>query len=116
MVIDEGFVEILCEDLIYMVNIFEKCMFGGFCFMFKGNMFCGVYKNGGMFRVGKKLEVEVFVIEGVWFMEFIGCFMVGFVDVDDDLLGDDDCCFRMFVLVQVYVGVMFVKQSWIVKL
>ena len=109
MAVDEGLVEILREDLAHTVNITEKRMFGGLCFMLNGNMLCGVHKNGGMFRVGKELEAEALAFEGARPMDFTGRPMAGFIDVDDDLLGDDDRRLRMLALAQAYVGAIPAK-------
>ena len=109
MAVDEGLVEILREDLTHTVNITEKRMFGGLCFMLNGNMLCGVHKNGGMFRVGKELEAEALAIEGARPMDFTGRPMAGFIDVEDDLLGDDTRRHKMLALAQAYVGAMPAK-------
>ena len=109
MAVDEGLVEILREDLAHTVNITEKRMFGGLCFMLNGNMLCGVHKNGGMFRVGKELEAEALAIKGARPMDFTGRPMAGFIDVEDDLLGDDARRHKMLALAQAYVGAMPAK-------
>lgn len=109
MAVDEGLVEILREDLAHTVDVTEKRMFGGLCFMLNGNMLCGVHKNGGMFRVGKELEAEALAIEGARPMDFTGRPMAGFIDVEDDLLGDDTRRLKMLALAQAYVGAMPAK-------
>jgi TfoX/Sxy family transcriptional regulator of competence genes len=35
-------------------DIAEKNMFGGICFLFKGHMFCGIYKDFLILRLGEK--------------------------------------------------------------
>ncbi len=90
MAYDEGTASILRDDLNERVGITEKKMFGGLCFMLKGNMLCGVHPGGGMFRVGKNNEAAARAIEGTSEMDFTGRPMAGFVNVDDDLLADDN--------------------------
>lgn len=109
MPIDEGLVALLRDDLTDQINITEKKMFGGLCFMLSGNMLCGIHKNGGMFRVGKTLEPEALSIPGVRPMGFTKRPMPGFVDVDDDLMADDDRRLRLLSLAKTYVGAMPAK-------
>jgi TfoX/Sxy family transcriptional regulator of competence genes len=106
MAVDEGLVEILRDDLAQEVNITEKRMFGGLCFMLNGNMLCGVHKNGGMFRVGKAHEADALSISGARPMGFTGRPMAGFIDVEDELLGDDTRRLQMLALAKDYVGAM----------
>jgi TfoX/Sxy family transcriptional regulator of competence genes len=40
------------------VGITERRMFGGYCWMLRGNMLCGVEVGRFMFRVGKALEAD----------------------------------------------------------
>lgn len=62
----------------------EKKMFGGYCWMFEGNMVCGVEVGRYMFRVGKALEPLALARPGAAPMAFTGKKMGGFVWVDAD--------------------------------
>lgn len=106
MAIDEGLTTLLREDLADTPNITEKKMFGGICFMMNGNMLCGVHKEGGMFRVGKELEATALQIDGATPMNFTKRPMPGFIDVDDDLMGDDERRVALLKLAMTYVGAM----------
>lgn len=109
MAIDEGLVEILRDDLAQTVNITEKRMFGGLCFMLNGNMLCGVHKNGGMFRVGKDNEAAALAIAGARPMDFTGRPMAGFIDVEDAVFGEDSARQTLLSLAQAYVGALPTK-------
>jgi TfoX/Sxy family transcriptional regulator of competence genes len=63
-------------------HIAEKKMFGGFCWMFRGNMLCGVEVGRYMFRVGKALEAKALSRPGATAMDITGRPMRGFVWVD----------------------------------
>lgn len=54
-------------------------MFGGYCWMLRGNMLCGVEVGRFMFRVGKEQEVEALARPGASPMDITGKPMRGFV-------------------------------------
>jgi len=60
----------------------EKRMFGGVCFLLKGNMLCGVGDGRFMFRVGKDQDAAALERPGAAPMDFTGRPMKGFVWVD----------------------------------
>lgn len=53
-------------------GITEKKMFGGYCWMLRGNMLCGVEVGRYMFRVGKELEGEALRRPGATPMDITG--------------------------------------------
>lgn len=57
----------------------EKKMFGGICWMLRGNMLCGVEGRRYLFRVGRELEAEALARPGAKPMDFTGRPMRGFV-------------------------------------
>lgn len=65
-------------------GITEKKMFGGYCWMFNGNMLCGVEVGRFMFRVGKALEAEALARPGASRVDITGRPMAGFVWVRAD--------------------------------
>lgn len=65
-------------------GVLEKKMFGGYCWMLRGNMLCGVEAGRYMFRVGKELEPEALKRPGARKMDITGKPMTGFVWVDAD--------------------------------
>lgn len=67
-------------------HIEEKKMFGGYCWMLRGNMLCGVEVGRYMFRVGKELEAEALSRPGAKPMDITGRPMRGFVWVDANAL------------------------------
>ena len=60
----------------------EKRMFGGICWMLRGNMLGGVEVGRFMFRVGPALEAEALSRPGASPMDITGRPMRGFVWVD----------------------------------
>lgn len=60
-------------------GIEERKMFGGYCWMLRGNMLCGVEVGRFMFRVGKEFEAEALARDGASPMDITGRPMRGFV-------------------------------------
>jgi hypothetical protein len=65
-------------------DITERNMFGGYCWMLRGNMLCGVEVGRYMFRVGKDLEPDALQRPGASPMNITGRPMRGFVWVQAD--------------------------------
>jgi len=63
-------------------GITEKKMFGGMCFLLRGNMLCGMGEDKFMFRVGKEQDAAALRRPGAKPMDFTGHAMKGFVWVD----------------------------------
>lgn len=63
-------------------GIVRKKMFGGYCWMLRGNMLCGAEVGRYMFRVGKDQEREALARPGAKPMDITGKPMAGFVWVD----------------------------------
>jgi len=63
-------------------NIAEKKMFGGVCFLLRGNMLCGMGEDKFMFRVGKDQDAAALKRPGARPMDITGRVMKGFVWVD----------------------------------
>ena len=90
MAYDEGLAQILRDDLCDFDAIVEKKMFGGICFMYRGNMLAGIHKNGAMFRVGKERHAEALKMDGASPMDFTGRPMNGFIDVAQEAFVNDE--------------------------
>jgi hypothetical protein len=65
-------------------GIVERRMFGGICWMLHGNMLCGVWGEGFLFRVGPERHQEALARPGTMPMEIAGRPMRGFVVVSAD--------------------------------
>lgn len=63
-------------------GVVEKKMFGGYCWMLRGNMLCGVEVGRFMFRVGAEQEALALSQPGASPMDITGKPMKGFVWVD----------------------------------
>ena len=84
-------------------NIVEKRLFGGPCWMLKGNMLCGVEIGRYMFRVGKAQEAEALARPGAHPMDITGKPMAGFVWVDAKHATDENLL-SWIALATAYVG------------
>ena len=84
-------------------SISEKRMFGGICFLLRGNMLCGTGKTDFMFRVGKDQDAEALSRPGSRPMDFTGRAMKGFVWVDPNAC-DTRALKGWIALAENYVG------------
>lgn len=89
-------------------SITEKRMFGGVCFLLRGNMLCGTTKTDFMFRVGNDQDAEALSRPGARPMDFTGKVMKGFVWVDPDSC-DSRALKRWISLAGNYVGTLPAK-------
>lgn len=85
---DPELAERMHEALSSRKGIVRKKMFGGYCWMLKGNMLCGVEVGRFMFRVGKNQERKALAKPGAKPMDITGKPMAGFVWVDASGLTD----------------------------
>ena len=102
MAYDEGLAQALRAALSDL-DFTEKKMFGGLCFLHRGNMVCGVHNGGAMMRVGKSNEAAALAVEGVGPMLFTGKPMGGMIDVSPDTVADDERLSRLMALAVGYV-------------
>jgi TfoX/Sxy family transcriptional regulator of competence genes len=84
-------------------NIVEKKMFGGVCFLLKGNMLCGMGEDKFMFRVGKEQDAAALKRPGAKPMDFTGRVMKGFVWVNPARC-DARALKRWIAMAEAYVG------------
>lgn len=91
-------------------NIAEKRMFGGVCFLLRGNMLCGTGKADFMFRVGKDKDAEALQRPGARPMDITGRIMKGFVWVDPERC-DARALKRWIALAESYVGALPAKKG-----
>lgn len=99
MAYDEGIAEQLREALGEVEGTEERKMFGGLCFMIRGNMACGASGwSDTMFRVGKEAEAEALALPGTRIMEMGGRRMGGFIRAGDTAMGDDETRGRLIAL------------------
>jgi TfoX/Sxy family transcriptional regulator of competence genes len=64
-------------------NTASKKMFGGVCHLVRGNMFCGVYKDFLILRIGETSAQEAFELPYVKPFDITGRAMKGWIMVDD---------------------------------
>jgi len=85
-------------------------MFGGTCFLLRGNMLCGASKADFMFRVGKAQDAEALSRKGARPMDFTGRVMAGFVWVDPAAC-DARALKRWIAFAEKYVGELPAKEA-----
>ena len=90
-------------------NIVEKSMFGGMCFLLRGNMLCGTGKTEFMFRVGKEQDAAALARPGARPMDITGKVMKGFVWVDPAKC-DAPALKRWIEMAEDYVGALPPKK------
>src|ERR1700694_237113 len=82
MAYDEALADRVRGALAKRSGVTERKMFGGVCFMVRGNMCCGIVKNELMVRVGVEQHGKSLADPGVRLMDFTGRPMKGFLFVD----------------------------------
>jgi TfoX/Sxy family transcriptional regulator of competence genes len=88
MAYDEGLAQTFRDALADRSGVSERKMFGGLCFMLNGNMLCGTYRDGGMYRVGKANEAAALALPHVERMTMTGRPMPGLVHVERPAIED----------------------------
>jgi hypothetical protein len=88
MAYDEGLAQTFRDALADRSGVSERKMFGGLCFMLNGNMLCGTYRDGGMYRVGKGNEAAALALPHVRPMTMTGRPMPGLVDASRPAIED----------------------------
>ncbi|RVV99733.1 hypothetical protein EKE94_03390 [Mesobaculum littorinae] len=71
------------------LDIRDKRMFGGLCFMLDGAMLCGLMRAGGLYRPGKAAQAAALALPDVAAMEMGGRRMGGYVVAGEDAMADD---------------------------
>jgi hypothetical protein len=104
MAYDEGLADVIRRALAGRPGITERRMFGGLAFMLDGNMLCGTYRDGGMYRVGKAHAAAALALPGVRPMAMGGRTMPGLVEVGAAGFTDPDLRDRLMGLALDFVG------------
>lgn len=104
MAVDDGLLAQMRDDLADFQPLREVRMFGGLCFMWRGNMLCGLHKGGALYRVGKANHARALALPGVGPMEMTGRSMSGLVDADESALADDRVRATLLKLAEEFVG------------
>ena len=105
---DEKLAERLRQILANRAGVIEQRMFGGLCFLLKGNMLCGVHRERLMFRVGKEQDREALNRPGARSMDITCKPMAGFVFVDPGVC-DKKTLGHWVELAEKFVGALLPK-------
>jgi hypothetical protein len=104
MAYDEGLAQVIREALADRPGISEKKMFGGLCFLMNGNMLCGVYREGGMYRAGKEQADAALALPHVQPMAMTGRAIPGLVEVDAEAFTEEALREKLMGMAIAFVG------------
>lgn len=93
------------------VEVTEQKMFGGICFMNRGNMLACASKRGLLVRVGKDAHASALARPHARTMEMRGRLMAGYVFVSEDGLAGDDDLREWLALAQEHVATLPPKRK-----
>lgn len=91
-------------------DLSEKRMFGGICFLLRGNMLCGTSREGYMFRVDPARHEEAARLPGAKPLVMNKRTMQGYFWVEPDAC-DDGALKRWLALAEDYVAKMPAKAA-----
>jgi TfoX N-terminal domain len=86
---DKGLEELINDELRSTPGVTDKAMFGGWAWLFGGNLFCGARDDGMLIRLGKGQDEWALQIDGVVPMLSRGKRMHGWVRADSRVYADD---------------------------
>lgn len=89
MAYDESLADRIRDLLQEEIDLDEKPMFGGLCFMLNGHMCCGISNTTLMARVGPQAYEDCLLEPYVSEMDFTGKPLVGVVYVAPEGIADD---------------------------
>jgi TfoX/Sxy family transcriptional regulator of competence genes len=90
MAFDEVLAERIRQRLARRKNVEEKKMFGGICFLLKGNMLVGVWKDSLIARLGPDQGDEALVEPHVKAFDITGKPMKNWILVEPEGVKEDD--------------------------
>jgi TfoX/Sxy family transcriptional regulator of competence genes len=90
MAYDEGLAQRVRDALADQPELTERKMFGGLCFLSRGNMVCGVSENRIMVRVGPATYEETLAMPHARALDFTGKPLRGLVYVDAGGIDTDE--------------------------
>lgn len=89
MAYDEGLAFRIEEYLEQYDDVYPKKMFGGICWLIKGNIACGIFEESLISRVGPELYTDSLNVDGVKEFDLTGRPMKGWVIVTEDVITED---------------------------
>jgi TfoX/Sxy family transcriptional regulator of competence genes len=106
MAYDESLAARIRAALAGTRGVVERKMFGGVCFMLRGNMLAGVWKNSLMVRVGPQQFAAALSEPHVRPMDVTGRPMKGLVLVEADGVANDAAVGRWIARAEQFVGTL----------
>lgn len=88
-----------------------KRMFGGTCFMVRGNMLVGTFRGGMMARVAKEEHADTVKLPGASAMEMKGKVMEGFILIDAKSVESDAAMKRWIDMALAYNATLPAKAA-----
>lgn len=90
MAYNEELAERIREKLLSKPAFVERKMFGGVCFVFQGNMACGILQNDLIIRVGKEAYESALALPYTKKFDITGKAMTGWIMVSPEGHGSDE--------------------------
>lgn len=103
---DPGLEELVADDLRDVQDIVTKTMFGGICWMWRGNLLCGARTDGMLARLGKGNDDWAIALPNVEPMIMGVRRMEGWVRLSPDGIGDDALRQRLLEGAQAFVATL----------
>jgi TfoX/Sxy family transcriptional regulator of competence genes len=89
----------------------SKRMFGGTCFMVRGNMLVGTFRDGMMARVGKEGHAAALKLPGASAMEMKGRVMEGFILINAKSVESDAAMKRWIAMALAFNATLPAKAA-----
>ena len=111
MASDQRLVDRLSELISDRPGVAPRRMFGGTCFMLKGNMCVGVHKDSLILRIGAAQADELLTRPEVMPMDLTGKVMKGWVEVQSEGIREDKDLLRYAELALAFVSTLPAKET-----
>lgn len=106
---DTALESLIAGDLAGLEPLDRRRMFGGLCWMWRGNLLCGADQQGLLLRLGKGRDEGVLTEPGVSPMVMGGKRMEGWIRLSPAAAGDATLRHRLLALAQDFVATLPAK-------
>jgi hypothetical protein len=111
MAYDEGLAHRVRDTLADRLDLSERKMFGGLCFMLAGNMCCGIVGEELMLRVGPEAYESTLARQHAREMDFTGRALNGMVYVGSGGIAEDEQLAEWLGLAVAFAGSLLPKGA-----
>jgi hypothetical protein len=103
---DSNMERIVAGNLGHLSQIDERVMFGGLCWMWRGNLLCGARHDGILARLGKGYDAWAVATPGISAMMMGERRMEGWVRLSTDAAGDEVLRKRLLKAAEQFVATL----------